>query len=57
MKAGETLSSIVITKKREQKRKTIVDETLVLQIQGPDINSRQCICDIAANTGVSVGTI
>ena len=36
---------------------TIVDETLVLQIQGLNINLRQSICDIAVNNGVSIGTI
>ena len=58
MKAGETPSSIVITKKTGNKNaKTIGDETLVLQIQGLDINFRRSIRDIAANTGVSIGTI
>ena len=51
-------SSIVITKKTGNKNaKTIVDETLVLQIQGLSTNFRQSICDIAANTNVSIGTV
>ena len=37
--------------------KVYVDETLVLQIQGLDINFRQSIQDIATNTRVSIGTI
>ena len=57
MKAGETPSSIVITKIGNKNAKTIVDETLVLQTQGLDINFWQSICDIAANTNVSIGTI
>ena len=58
MKAGETPSSIVISKKFGNKNaKVYVDETLVLQIQGLDINFWQSICDIAANTNVSIGTI
>ena len=58
MKAGETPSSIVISKKSGNEHvKLYVDEALVLQIQGLDINFRQSICDIAVNTGVSVGTI
>ena len=58
MKAGETPSLIVITKKTGSKNaKTISDETLVLQIQGLNINFRQSICDIAANANVSIGTI
>ena len=57
MKADETPSSIVITKNRNKNAKTIVDETLVLQIQGLDINFRQSICDIALNMNVSIGTI
>ena len=57
MKAGETPSSIVITKNGNKNAKTIVDETLVLQIQGLDINFRQSICDIAANNNVSIRTI
>ena len=58
MKVGETPSQFVISKKSGNKNyKVYVDETLVLQIQGLDINFRQSNCDIAANTGVSVGTI
>ena len=58
MKAGETPSLIVITKKTGNKNaKTIGDETLVLQIQGLDISFKQSICDFAANTEVPVGTI
>ena len=58
MKAGEMLSEIVITKKTGSKNaNSIVDETLVLQIQGLDINFQQSIYDIATNTNVSNGTI
>ena len=58
MKAGEMPSQIVISKKCGNKNaKVYVDETLVLQIQDLNINFRQSICDIAANTGVSIGTI
>ena len=56
MKAGEMTSSIVITKKSGNKNaKTISDETLVLQIQGLDINFRGSVHDIAANMNVSIG--
>ena len=52
MKVGEMPSSIVISKKSWNKNaKVYADETLVLQIQGLDINFRQSIYDIAANTG------
>ena len=51
-------SDIVISKKFGNKNARVyVDETFVLQIQGLDINFRQSVCDIAANIGVSVGTI
>ena len=58
MKAGETPSQIVISKKSGNKNARVyVDETLVLQIQGLDISFGQSIFDNAANTGVSVVTI
>ena len=55
IKVGE--NQLLFQKTGNNNVRVYVDATLVLQIQALDINFRQSICDIAADTGVSIGNI